>query len=793
MSSYRRGKFTFGDYPTAGGSVTSAYHSGLVTSSAASLTRTNYSNPITSSLVNGSTAPTLHTSGISSRSNNISRYTSQSQHTGYSASKLTSTLAASSSRPSTSIATSSSTFTTRSPRLQSYLNARDERSKGPSSYTHNTTSALAPPGSRSSRYDLESSRSRSYSHSGLYDQTSYRSRSASVRETSPYDQERDRDLVLSMRSQSAMSSRANSASRRALEVPTYTSTASAGIMDDPMISTYSRSMTSDPLMTSSILGGCLGGPASHSLGGPASLREPASLGGPNSVRDTASAMAALSSSPPKNYGIGSGLRGSDEWSDATWLNNLRISAGMDPIPMPSSTSVQASKAYEAVSTLPRMIRSSDPRDTLIRSNSSSDLRADIEAAVAAGVATAAPSLRGGSANKNNNPVGRARHQTLAYGVSANDLNIRNSAEILPVAGFTSTLLRNGSDNDILVARVPSREGEVYDVRGFESDMSAAIMHAQSRRHSMDNEIIELHPPLVTFASIDYDDVRDPNQGPAQNPPPPAPYDHKSAGGSQSNLNHGQSNPNLVVVNRNDLESILVSKEARGATNAAHAAQVQAAQVQAAQQQAAHAAAQAAHISAQNYHKQPTQPMGSRQHGQYHRIAENANAAAQASQSTTDNAPNTASSGAANKNNNASSENSKVASNHVGGGTDRRPSPTADRSQNGEIDYRKLWEQAQLDNSRLRDDLARTRDELSAAKKKLETMVQTPSTTSGLTDTEKKEKLALEKKLSEMEEELKLLALSENLTDQQLEHLKNDNQRLRDENGALIRVISKLSK
>jgi len=161
-------------------------------------------------------------------------------------------------------------------------------------------------------------------------------------------------------------------------------------------------------------------------------------------------------------------------------------------------------------------------------------------------------------------------------------------------------------------------------------------------------------------------------------------------------------------------------------------------------------------------------------------ADNANAATTAS--TTDNAPNTASSGAANKNNNASSEPSKVASNHVGGGTDRRPSPTADRSQNGEIDYRKLWEQAQLDNSRLRDDLARTRDELSAAKKKVETMVQTPSTTSGLTDTEKKEKIALEKKLSEMEEELK-----------QLEHLKNDNQRLRDENGALIRVISKLSK
>lgn len=183
-------------------------------------------------------------------------------------------------------------------------------------------------------------------------------------------------------------------------------------------------------------------------------------------------------------------------------------------------------------------------------------------------------------------------------------------------------------------------------------------------------------------------------------------------------------------------------------------------------------------------------------------ADNANAAAQAS-GTTDNAPHhTASSGTGhagqNKNNNASStsaseNNSKInPSNHVGE-RDRPSSATADRSQNGEIDYRKLWEQAQLDNSRLRDDLARTRDELSAAKKKLDTMVQTPSTTSGLTDTEKKEKIALEKKLSEMEEELKLLALSENLTDQQLEHLKNDNQRLRDENGALIRVISKLSK
>lgn len=116
----------------------------------------------------------------------------------------------------------------------------------------------------------------------------------------------------------------------------------------------------------------------------------------------------------------------------------------------------------------------------------------------------------------------------------------------------------------------------------------------------------------------------------------------------------------------------------------------------------------------------------------------------------------------------------------------------DRSQNGVVDYKKLWEESQISNSCLREDLAKVRDELTATRKKLESSMQVV-VNNGLSETEKKEKRALEKKLSEMEEELKLLALSENLTDQQLEHLKNDNQRLRDENGALIRVISKLSK
>merc|ERR1712029_929221 len=62
------------------------------------------------------------------------------------------------------------------------------------------------------------------------------------------------------------------------------------------------------------------------------------------------------------------------------------------------------------------------------------------------------------------------------------------------------------------------------------------------------------------------------------------------------------------------------------------------------------------------------------------------------------------------------------------------SGTTDRSQNGEIDYKRLWEKSQLDNSKLNDELARTRDELSAAKKKLDTVVQSPQPSSGLTDT-----------------------------------------------------------
>ncbi|KAF6200970.1 hypothetical protein GE061_005417 [Apolygus lucorum] len=105
---------------------------------------------------------------------------------------------------------------------------------------------------------------------------------------------------------------------------------------------------------------------------------------------------------------------------------------------------------------------------------------------------------------------------------------------------------------------------------------------------------------------------------------------------------------------------------------------------------------------------------------------------------------------------------------------RQPQPT---TENGEIDYKKLWEESQAENAVIREKLRCTENELFDARRSERGSSQVRS---GMTDAEKREKRAMERKLSEMEEELK-----------QLEQLKCDNQRLKDENGALIRVIKPL--
>ncbi|XP_056634701.1 protein phosphatase 1 regulatory subunit 12B isoform X5 [Diorhabda carinulata] len=125
-------------------------------------------------------------------------------------------------------------------------------------------------------------------------------------------------------------------------------------------------------------------------------------------------------------------------------------------------------------------------------------------------------------------------------------------------------------------------------------------------------------------------------------------------------------------------------------------------------------------------------------------------------------------------------------NHLESGTDRssrsRISSSSDiRNENGEIDYKKLYEEQLAENERLKEKLRKSDEELRDTKQTLE-KINLVTSKNSLSELEKRERRAMERKLSEMEEELK-----------NLENLKSENQRLKDENGALIRVISKLSK
>ncbi|XP_054602097.2 protein phosphatase 1 regulatory subunit 12B isoform X2 [Nothobranchius furzeri] len=101
------------------------------------------------------------------------------------------------------------------------------------------------------------------------------------------------------------------------------------------------------------------------------------------------------------------------------------------------------------------------------------------------------------------------------------------------------------------------------------------------------------------------------------------------------------------------------------------------------------------------------------------------------------------------------------------------------------DYKKMYTEALQDNEKLKSRLQDSKQELVRIRSQLEKVTQRQdriSERSTVLETEKREKQALEKRVSDMEEEIKGLT-----------ELKSDNQRLKDENGALIRVISKLSK
>ncbi|KAM6153280.1 protein phosphatase 1 regulatory subunit 12C isoform 2-T2 [Erethizon dorsatum] len=100
-------------------------------------------------------------------------------------------------------------------------------------------------------------------------------------------------------------------------------------------------------------------------------------------------------------------------------------------------------------------------------------------------------------------------------------------------------------------------------------------------------------------------------------------------------------------------------------------------------------------------------------------------------------------------------------------------------------FRKLYSELRKENERLREALTETTLRLAQLKVELERATQRQERFAerpALLELERFERRALEHKAAELEEELKALS-----------DLRADNQRLKDENAALIRVISKLSK
>ncbi|MED6272860.1 hypothetical protein CHARACLAT_001023 [Characodon lateralis] len=101
------------------------------------------------------------------------------------------------------------------------------------------------------------------------------------------------------------------------------------------------------------------------------------------------------------------------------------------------------------------------------------------------------------------------------------------------------------------------------------------------------------------------------------------------------------------------------------------------------------------------------------------------------------------------------------------------------------DFKKLFEEVSRENSQLQAQLQDTQRIINQTRLELEKATQRQerfTDCSALLELERKDRRMLERRMAELEEELKVLV-----------DLRADNQRLKDENGALIRVISKLSK
>ncbi|XP_078075635.1 protein phosphatase 1 regulatory subunit 12A isoform X12 [Mustelus asterias] len=106
-----------------------------------------------------------------------------------------------------------------------------------------------------------------------------------------------------------------------------------------------------------------------------------------------------------------------------------------------------------------------------------------------------------------------------------------------------------------------------------------------------------------------------------------------------------------------------------------------------------------------------------------------------------------------------------------------------------LDYKKLYEQFQAENEKLKASLHDTNVELNELKLQLEKITQRQERIAdrSLLEMEKRERRALERKIAEMEEELKNLHQVK-----EFQTLRQLNERLLAENRALTRVVTKLS-
>nr|XP_045593740.1 protein phosphatase 1 regulatory subunit 12B-like isoform X4 [Procambarus clarkii] len=120
---------------------------------------------------------------------------------------------------------------------------------------------------------------------------------------------------------------------------------------------------------------------------------------------------------------------------------------------------------------------------------------------------------------------------------------------------------------------------------------------------------------------------------------------------------------------------------------------------------------------------------------------------------------------------------------LGSAINSRPSSRSSSvgPENGDIDYKKLYEEQLEENFRVHERLRGTENELRQTREAIDINTKKCNTRLAMAEADKREKRALERKLSEMEEELK-----------QLQKLKAENEKLKAENRALTRVVSKLT-